>query len=134
MERHEHIEVAVTIHHAQQQGPTGMPPSEAVDAFVAAQGYSILGERWVRLSRDQALVHLQDLLQWSLAYREQMVVEAEASEMARAFVDCFDPDTAVWFTNGARGGWNSISKSTFENALVAIDDRNIVLVLFEDED
>lgn len=134
IQTHERLECAVTvIFEPMLRSATGKTV-EALDRFVQRHGYTAQGTRWHCLSRGEAISHLQDMLQASLAYREFMFGEAEAFELAQEFAGFFQEASGCWFTNGTRGTWNSITASTFDNALVAMDGSKIGLILFEDED
>lgn len=131
---HERLECAVTIIFEPVSPCTTSDPIKAADAFMERHGYIAQGDRWRSLRRVEAISHLQDMLGASLAYREFMFTESEASEIAHAFAGFFDEDSACWFTNGTRGAWNAVTTSMFDNALVAMDGSKIALILFEDED
>jgi hypothetical protein len=131
---HERLECAVTVIFERVPQCATIDRINAVDAFVERHGCIAQGSRWRSLDRMQAISHLQDMLRASLAYREFMFSESEASEIAHAFAGFFDKDSACWFTNGTRGAWNAVTTSMFDNAMVAMDGSTIALILFEDED
>ncbi len=110
------------------------PLVDAVDAFNATLGYQPLGDAWIVLNSAEITTELAQQLRVSLAYRVETMLEDEAVDASRRFVDLFDPSSVRFLTNIRGGGWNPITTSTMEAAYVGIDDDLIGLFLFQDED
>lgn len=112
------------------------------DTFVTELGYRPIGSSW-RLLDAEAGPDGARSAQAALvrAFSANMVFssapwlgEGAARDMARAFLDCFDPATRQIVTNRMHFGWNPIADATIEWAFVAYDDDAIALLLATDED
>lgn len=131
---HDSLEGVVTAICEPRNFTGSMDPVNEANSLVSARGYSALGDGWRQLSQSEAIEHLQEMLRTSLAYGVEMLSEEDSKNIAHELAEKFNSGASVWLTNGDRGSWNPVTKSTFENALVVVDERNIALVLFEDED
>lgn len=112
------------------------------DTFVSDLGYQPIGASWELLDAEAGLEGARSALAAMVqAFSANMVFpsvpwlgEIAALDMARAFLDCFDPATRQIVTNHMYFGWNPITDATFEWAFVAYDDEAIALLLATDED
>ncbi|GGJ98193.1 hypothetical protein [Pseudomonas matsuisoli] len=134
IQSHETLEGVVTACYAPTDSPRKIGSLKEIDDFLLSCGYTSLGVKWIPLNRSEAIKHLQEMLNISLAYGTEMLSKEESERLAQEFSNFFSSENSVWFTNGNRYGWNPVTKSTFENATVVLDETNIALVLFEDED
>ena len=78
------------------------------------------------------------MLNRSMAYGLEMMPAETAKQVVLKFVEQFDKSEATYLSNGDyygdSPGWNPITKSTMEMAVVIFDSRNIGIICVEDED
>jgi hypothetical protein len=119
-------------------------PKEIADKFVKSLGFKALGEKWINLDweyhilkggqRSDPIVPLTQFLNKSMAYDEEIFNLQEATKIASDFYNVFGFGKRSRFTNNIGYGWHPITTSTFEAVHVAMDDKNIGILLIEDED
>ncbi len=107
-------------------------------------GYRDIPERfWVSATRDEALNIVTECLAHDMAYDRDVMPEAQARELAAAFLANFD-DNAQFLTNSRRFladftpdagyGWEPISHATFDSGILVEANGVIGIVWVEDED
>lgn len=115
-----------------------------LDAFVSQYGYIGLGEHWIELSRRSARKVVINVLVEELAYPEETMSEAVATELAERFLNLFETGSR-YFTNGTCSGataiytlsgeqvlgWRSISTKTFDNGIIVVHPRRIGMLWAE---
>ena len=67
-----------------------------------------------------------------LAYDERLMTDERALSHVKAFLAQFDQPYC--FVNWNNGGWSSLTNSTFDAGLIAIDSTRIGVLCVEDED
>jgi len=119
-------------------------PKEVTDQFVKSLGFITLGEKWTDLDweyhlykggqRGDPIVPLTQVLHKSMAYDEEIFNLQEATKIANDFYNLFGFGNRSRLTNKIGNGWNPITDFTFEAVHVAMDDKNVGILLIEDED
>ena len=116
------------------------------DHVVQAHGFRALGEGWLEISAADAHMIVTALLHRDLAFLEELMPMAEASEFATAFLD-LAPEPHSYFTNGEWSmatdthdaeatleGWDPISDAAFDAGVVCVGDGVAALLWVEDEE
>ncbi len=125
--------------------PLEAPPGlhfACADAFVTALGHKPIGVNWELLDAEaepdgprSACAALAQAFRANMVFSNTpWLGEARAGQMAREFIDCFDPSTRQIVTNRMYFGWHPITTASIEWAFVAFDDTAIALLLATDED
>ncbi len=129
-------------------------PVRSANLFVSALGYKPLtpfehkGQiygRWFNLAEVNRVYsgvnpadyagHLADTLRHDMVHSSyEMLSDADARACAEGFYSYFAGGNVTRLANRLGNGWNSITKSTFEAAYIAMDDDWIGLFLLEAED
>lgn len=128
------LEGVVSVRKAVRTFQGAVDPVQEIDAFIASQGFTPLGQGWLHLGADEAVQLLEECLRKSLAYQVEMLPAAEARSVSSEFKSFFQRGQTRWFANGRRNAWSPITRSTFDRAIVVLDNENAGLFLFEDED
>ena len=116
------------------------------DQAVQAHGFRTLGDAWLEISAHDAHAIATSLLHRDLAYGEEIMPLADATELATAFLD-LAPEPHTYFTNGewigaleddgsleTTIGWDPISDATFDAGIVCVGDGMTAMLWVEDED
>ena len=116
------------------------------DQAVQAHGFRTLGDAWLEISAHDAHAIATSLLHRDLAYGEEIMPLADATELATAFLD-LAPEPHTYFTNGewigaleddgslgTTIGWDPISDATFDAGIVCVGDGMTAVLWVEDED
>ena len=118
---------------------------KAADLITAKFGFKPLGDRWWDLDwdyrpykggqRGDPVLPLAEAIQGKMtAYSERWFSEEEAYQLAFDFYSLFSKTDLVRLSNRIGNGWNPITPYTFEAVHIAMDDKNIGLLWFGDED
>ena len=120
--------------------------SAIADRAVETHGFRPLGDAWLEISAHDAHAIATSLLHRDLAYGEEIMPLAEATELATAFLD-LAPEPLTYFTNGewigaleddgslgTTVGWDPISDSAFDAGIVCVGDSVTAILWVEDED
>ena len=92
------------------------------------------------ISYQQAATLLRKILHRDLAYNAKIMSEAKAEELAIRFLNCFDRESAQFYTNGdfyevnPRRGWNPATNATFDTGVIVISNSRVGCLWVEDED
>jgi hypothetical protein len=112
-----------------------------VDNYVSAIGMKRIGKGWRQILRKDAIATLTYILHCSQAYQTELLPETIAEQAAIFFVELFSRDNALFLTNcdinylGRSGfSWDSLTDSTFDIALIGVDNKYNGIICIEDED
>lgn len=92
------------------------------------------------ISRKQAAALLRKILHRDLAYNSKIISQAKAENLATRFLDCFDKQSAKYYTNGdfyeinPKRGWNPATNATFDTGILVISKSKAGCLWVEDED
>ena len=116
------------------------------DQAVQANGFRTLGDAWLEISAHDAHAIATSLLHRDLAYGEEIMPLADATELATAFLD-LAPEPHTYFTNGewigaleddgslgTTIGWDPISDATYDAGIICVGDDMTAMLWVEDED
>lgn len=120
-------------------------PYEALDAAARELDFQPLGPHWIEVPRRIAVKIATHIIAHDLAYPDEIVPTAQASELAGRVLALVGPQ-ARYFTNGAVSGefaiydmhgnevigWRSLSDAPFDHGLFALDDRRVIVLWAED--
>ncbi|QDT44720.1 hypothetical protein Pan241w_48360 [Gimesia alba] len=111
---------------------------ETADNFVKELGFKPLGNGWNELDQPTALKSLTQVLYLSQAYNMELMPFETAREIAKGFLELFDSYNASYYANGdfqsQSAGWNPLTESTFDMAVLVMDHESIGIICVEDED
>ncbi len=119
--------------------------TEALDAVAQELDFQPLGEHWIEVPRRIALKIATHIIAHDLAYPDEIVPKAQASELAGRVLALLGP-RARYFTNGAVSGdfaiydvhgnevvgWRSLSEAPFDHGIIALDEQRVVVLWAED--
>lgn len=121
-------------------------PHQTADRVAALHGLRPLGEGWLEISGQDALVIVTAVLHRDLAYGTEVMPLAQAQELATEFLD-LAPEPHMYFSNGnwaeafavgeltaSSVGFDPISDSTFDAGVICVGDGMASIVWVEDED
>ncbi|WP_322510884.1 hypothetical protein [Chloroflexus sp.] len=120
-------------------------PYEALDAAARELDFYPLGQHWIEVPRRIALKIATHIIAHDLAYPDEIVPAAQATELAGRVLALLGA-RARYFTNGAVSGdfavydvqgnevigWRSLSEAPFDHGLFALDDRLVIVLWAED--
>ncbi len=120
-------------------------PVEALDAAARELDFQPLGQRWIEVPRRIAQKILVHIIAHDLAYPDEIVPVAQATELAARILALLAP-RARYFTNGAISGevalydingnevigWRSLSEAPFDHGLFALDHQRLIVLWAED--
>ncbi len=125
---------------------TAGPEIALADAVAGALGFQGLGDGWLAISAHDAHAIATFVLHRDLAGNAAIMREAEASELATAFLD-LAPEPHSYFTNGEwtaalssadatanSVAWDPISDATFDAGIICLGDGMAAMLWVEDED
>ncbi|TMN89341.1 hypothetical protein CWB72_09850 [Pseudoalteromonas phenolica] len=137
LDSHEGIEGILTVDRDLIREPS-KSEFECADRYVQKFGFNGLGKQWHLLNKEEAAELLSKILHESLAYSVEMMPLKTAKHVANKFLCQFEPWNSKFLSNGHitenSAGWNSITQSTMEMAVVVMDGKNIGIICAEDED
>ena len=112
---------------------------EILNAYVSSLGFRSIDRHWESIPKSQVKEILCGLLHRDLAYSEEIMSLATAQHIAAKFLACFDSDSDrvfsnARFENNRLSSWFSLSKATFDVAIVIYDDHNIGIIYVDAED
>jgi len=113
-----------------------MPLTELVPRF----GLVFTPNTYQGISKAQAEAVAKRVLHRDLAYDAEIMTETEAQALATCFFECFNEETAQYYTNGdyysggSSHGWNPATSATFDTGILVIDQSRSGCLWVEDED
>jgi hypothetical protein len=113
-----------------------LPLTELVPRF----GLFFTPDTYKKISKAQAEAVAMRILHRDLAYDAEIMTETEAQALANRFFDCFDEESAQYYTNGdyysggSSHGWNPATSATFDTGILVIDKSRAGCLWVEDED
>lgn len=96
-----------------------------------------------KIDAEQAKGVLETLLWKDMAYSSEIMPLKTAAKLAHNFLSSLNLERSVFFTNGdwylrsenvSGNGWNSMTNSTFDGGIIAIDGGFAFCIWFQDED
>lgn len=108
------------------------------DEIAVSAGFTPLGADWKLLSREEARLHLQNILCRDMSYNEEIMTLENAALLTDLLFKVL-PINTVFYTNlkiysRTSRSWLPVTDSTFDTGLIAISDLGASLIWFEDED
>lgn len=115
------------------------------DRIATAQSLRALGDAWLEISANDAQTIAAAVLSRELTHSEEIMPEADAIELADAFID-LAPEPHTYFTNGDWAdamragadaddvGFDPISDSTFDAGIICVGEGVVSILWVEDED
>jgi hypothetical protein len=122
-----------------------LDPSLALEDALerGAQFAGLLGPPEHEISEEEARSVLAGVMERDLAYRAPRAGAASAASTAAAFLALFRGPDARFFTNGElglthslgkTGGWDPLTRATFDTGVVALEKGRLGVFWVEDED
>ncbi len=116
----------------------GASVQESADAITAEQGFETLGSGWRQMDEAEAREYLVKVLHRTLAYGGEIMSTDKAEYLAAQWMSLTSAPRSfltnwTWHPDGS--AWSSpLTSSTLDLAVVAVDEREVVLLCVEDED
>jgi hypothetical protein len=122
--------------------------NEALDDLLRRCGLRPLGDDWTELSRERAFEHLATALEKDLVFHIEQLPRIAAEQIARGAIDLLPAKGTRYFTNDEFSpkrpvvdgldhnwlGFHGITNALQDTGLVIVDDVNLVLIWFENDD
>ncbi len=127
--------------HLGPRAPDTSTPRDAADSLVSSLGFRPARDSWETIDCVNAQRIISHIMHQDLAYDSPMIRRETSDHIAERFTALFDQFNSRYFTNCTLDilkpsgfSWHPITQSTFECAVVIVDDANAGLILVEDED
>ena len=115
--------------------PAGLDDLQSADLAAETCSLSVLGERWIDISGQEAQILVEDFLYLDLAYNMPGMMVDEAPALAARFMTFTGaPRTCLTNIRSRRETWHPLSNATFDAGVVCIDAEQVVFLWVEDED
>jgi hypothetical protein len=119
----------------------GMIEAELTDLSEIAPKFGLIfgSDIYQKISKAQAEVIAQRVLQSDMAYDHEIMTAAAAQALTSRFLDHFDQESSEYYTNGdyysvSGRSWNSATTAIFDTGILIISKSRVGCLWVEDQD